>query len=127
MSATAADFYRELVAWGFSVATDGEQLLVSPRDRITDQLRQRIRASKADLLRLLSDPSPPPLTPEEQQDITEAQARRIVKVYRVLVAMDDGHAPRWVTMLGASDDDDARRSAGNTFTPERVLRIEEQS
>jgi len=90
--------------------------------------------------------APPPLTQDEQTDIREArleraaimefdgglsrqeadaQAKRIVKVYRVLVAMDDQH-PRWLTMLGAASDDDARRSAHTTFTPERVLRIEEQ-
>ena len=148
MSATAETFFRELVARGYSVTAEGDRLLVAPRERITDQLRQRIRASKADLLRLLADPAPPPLTADEQADITEArleraaiaefdgglprqeadaQARRLIRTYHVKVNMGDDQPPRWVTMLGATDDDDARRSANNTFTPERVLRIEEQS
>ena len=148
----AETFFRELIQYGYSVEVDGERLLVSPRERITDALRQRIKAAKPALLALLRNgqqppPAPPPLTPDEQADITEArteraaimefdgglprheadaQARRLVQVYRVLVAMDDGQPPRWVTMLGAHDDDDARRAADGTFGAERVLEIRPQ-
>lgn len=137
MSATAADFYRELVAWGYSVTADGEQLLVAPRDRITDQLRQRIREAKPDLLQLLKPrpavASPPsraqqprgksplsPLSPGPKPEIVA------LRVFRVLVAMDEGQAPRWVTMLGCTDDNDAKRSAAGTFGADRVIDIHEQ-
>ena len=121
MSATAESFFRELVAFGFSVTADGDRLLVSPRDRITDQLRQRIRDAKPDLLQLLA-PRPAVASPKGDTGDT-----RRPPVYRIKVHMGDDQPPRWVTMLGAVDDDDARRSANNTFTPERVLRIAEQS
>ena len=45
------------------------------------------------------------------------------RVYRVQVRMGDDREPRWCTMLGASDDDDAMRSAINTFGAERVREL----
>ena len=64
----AETFFHELVSFGFSVSADGDRLLVSPRERITDDLRQRIRAAKPDLLRLLTD-GPPPRTDADHEDM----------------------------------------------------------
>ena len=64
----AETFYQELVSFGFSVSADGDRLLVSPRERITDELRQRIRAAKPDLLRFLTD-GPPPRPDADHEDM----------------------------------------------------------
>lgn len=48
------------------------------------------------------------------------------RVFRVLVAMDQGQAPRWTAMLGCTDMADARKSAAGTFAADRVLDIRDQ-
>ena len=48
MSATA--LLMKLRQAGLSVSRDGDQLIVSPRDRLTDELRAAIRGCKRELL-----------------------------------------------------------------------------
>jgi len=61
----ASDLFHELTAHGLIIALEGDNLMVSPRERLTDPLRARIREAKPDLLRLLAgditmDPDPEP-------------------------------------------------------------------
>ena len=62
----ASDLYHELTAHGLTLAAEEGTLLVSPRELISDDLRARIRESKADLLALLAgnvapEPAPAPV------------------------------------------------------------------
>ncbi len=47
---TAADLLTTLRSRGLTVAADGDALTVRPRELLTDELRQAIRAHKRDLL-----------------------------------------------------------------------------
>ena len=88
------------------------------------------------------EPEPPPLTEAERADLheafeeraaiaeycgnlprpeAEAQARRLVRAYRVQVAMP-GAAPKWAAMIAPGCDlHEARRAAELQFGPTRVL------
>lgn len=93
MDATA--FLRELTQYGYAVSRAGDRLLVSPKSRVNERLRARLRTYKPALLALLADvpqpPSsvdagtdgslprrsdPPPLLEEEHEAILEAIAER---------------------------------------------------
>jgi hypothetical protein len=89
-------------------------------------------------------PAPPPLTAAETADIEEAvqeraairefdagedrataetQASSAMRVYRLLIAMDAGQEPRWVTMLAPGCDlAEAERTAFIRF-PGRVRAV----
>lgn len=51
----ARELLIDLAADGFEVRADGDRLLVSPRERITDGLRDALRAVKPELLALLAE------------------------------------------------------------------------
>ncbi|NEX23500.1 hypothetical protein G3480_24995 [Thiorhodococcus mannitoliphagus] len=93
MDATA--FLRELTQYGYAVSRAGDRLLVSPKSRVNERLRARLRTYKPALLALLADASeppssveadtdrslprrsdPPPLSEEEHEAILEAIAER---------------------------------------------------
>ena len=45
--------YQELYHAGLLLSTDGEKLLVTPADKLTDELRSAIRQHKSELIELL--------------------------------------------------------------------------
>lgn len=49
----ADELLHRLRAARFRLVADGNKLLVSPRERITDELRDEIKANRAELLALL--------------------------------------------------------------------------
>lgn len=51
----ARDLLAELTGAGFSVAADGDRLVIRPASLLTDDMRAALRASKPDLLALLAD------------------------------------------------------------------------
>jgi|GEM_PF-4680134 len=52
---SAQPILNELLSCGFTLFIDGELLKVSPASSLTDELRQKIRAHKAELLEVLHD------------------------------------------------------------------------
>lgn len=55
----AAEVLRDLIRAGLDVSlTDDGRLAVSPRDRITDELRQSIRTHRDRLIGILAERSP---------------------------------------------------------------------
>lgn len=64
--------------------------------------------------------------PGNPGNLTKTVTAERRKVYRVLVAMDEGREPRWTSMLGCTDLDDARKSAADTFGACRVLEVRPQ-
>lgn len=141
---TADELHHNLLAAGFTLRADGATLHVSPASRVGQGLQRLIRQHKAELLLQVSLPQPPALTPEdlvnieeaiaeraairehdggEDRTTAEAQAVSAMRVYRLLVAMDEGIEPRWVTMLAPGCDlDEAERTASLKFGA-RLLRI----
>ncbi len=139
---SAANLLHLLANRGFRLTADGETLRVAPAAKLDEALRHEIATHKADLLALLT--SPPALNIEEQaaiaeaieersairefdggedRQIAEAQAASAMRVFRLLVAMDPGQDPRWVTMLAPGCDmDEAKRTARLKFGT-RLLRI----
>lgn len=61
----ARDLLDDLTRRGLRVEVDGDRLMVFPKSRLDDDLRQRIRAAKADLLAALAEPRPHRLTRAE--------------------------------------------------------------
>ena len=93
MDATA--FLRDLTQYGYAVSRAGDRLLVSPKSRVNERLRARLRTYKPALLALLADASespssgdtdtdrnlprwldPPHLSAEDHETILEAIAER---------------------------------------------------
>lgn len=56
----AADLLQHLSAAGLSLQADGDRLTVTPRERLTDPLRDAIKAHKAELIAALAAPASPP-------------------------------------------------------------------
>ncbi len=50
----ARDLLHQMLAAGFTLGQAGDKLLVTPADRLTDELRASLRACKAELLALLA-------------------------------------------------------------------------
>jgi hypothetical protein len=67
-------FILDLESAGFTLAAQGENLIVTPADRLTDVHRQFIRAHKPELLRLLAGKvrgtRPDPLNPSGDPELT---------------------------------------------------------
>ena len=62
----ARELMRKLTGAGFSLAADGEKLVIRPASKLTDELRDELRAAKPELLSLLTAPTRPyKLTPAE--------------------------------------------------------------
>jgi len=142
---TASDLLHSLTDDGFALhIVDGNRLSVTPAARLTGTLRAAIRQHRDALVELLS---PPPLTDEDHQAITEAtaeraaimefdgklpreraeaEASRLMRVYQALIAMP-GDSPRWITMLApGAEIEEARRELALRFGPERVIEVQEQ-
>jgi hypothetical protein len=61
----AQDLLQHLRGAGLSLAVDGDRLTVTPRERLTDDMRETIRANKAVLLQALAWPASRPDPPSE--------------------------------------------------------------
>lgn len=99
----ARDLLGELMAAGLSLTIDGDRLIVTPRDRLTDAMRDGIRAHKPDLLALLvpapADDSQSPPEPEC------AHTRRFLRL-----GLDTARAEALAAWIKARDlDGDDRR------------------
>lgn len=92
------DLLADLTGAGFTVAADGERLVIRPASQLTDDLRQRLRDSKADLLALLA--SPPKATEGLRSAATDGEAPeapphplRVVWLARMaMLGMDEGES-----------------------------------
>ena len=138
-----------LVNGGFAVGIDGENLTVRPVSRLTDKLRQAIRANKPELLALLRKAkphAPPPLSAADHEAIREAieeraairefdggedrptaerEARSAMRVYQYRLT---DRPDAWLTMLAPGCDlDQARRDLALRFGAERVIEIRERA
>jgi hypothetical protein len=144
---TAHQVLSHLTAAGIWLSADGENLRAGPREVLDDEARHLIRAHKPALLALLQQGAEPlpPLSSADHAAIRESieeraaiqqfdgglsrqeaetEARAAMRVYRVRVAMPDGRAPRWATMLAPNCDlGEARRAACGTFGADRVLDV----
>lgn len=132
-----------LTKTGLVVSMDGGQLLVSPRDRITPEVRAYITEHRQELVDALS--SPPPLPPETQQaiaesieeraairefegreprEVAEREARASMRVFNIHVDMGPGQPSKWATMLAPGCSlEEARREAVHRFGAGRVLDV----
>lgn len=61
----ARDLLDDLTRRGLRVEVVGDRLMVFPKSKLDDDLRQQIRAAKPDLLAVLADPRPYKLTRAE--------------------------------------------------------------
>jgi DNA adenine methylase len=68
------DLLAELARWGFTLARDGEAILVHPVSRLPNPLRQEILAHKAGLIALLCEITPEGNTPVTRWDQDRADA-----------------------------------------------------
>lgn len=59
----ARDLLSELAGAGITVVADGGRLVLRPASRLTDPLRERLKAAKPELLTLLSAPIARPVIP----------------------------------------------------------------
>jgi hypothetical protein len=141
----AATTFHLLVKDGFTLGTEGDKLTVRPVSRLTDELRQAIRAHKPELLALLSGAEPPPLSPSDHEAIREAIEERAA-IREIDGGEDRATAEReaaagmrvyqyrltdkpdaWLTMLAPGCDlDDARHSLVLRFGPERLTEVRER-
>lgn len=94
----AAELLARLRRAGLTILLDGELLIVSPRDRLTNELRTAIRDSKRELIEVLTvegrQPSPPGLVSRIRQmakrweyspdELTEELQRAAVDPVRAL-------------------------------------------
>lgn len=71
----ARDLLAELAGAGLSVTADGDRLVVRPASKLTDDMRTALRATKPELLALLSGP---PAEPGRWSDVLQVkfEARR---------------------------------------------------
>jgi hypothetical protein len=84
---TPSSLLRALRAAGFTPRPDGERLIVTPKDRLTDEWRQALREHKAGLLSLLADEA------AAETMLTPSQLLRDLRAAKLTVRADgDGLA-----------------------------------
>jgi hypothetical protein len=71
----AADLLAKLRTAGLTILLDGEQLIVSPRDRLTNELRAAIRKSKPELIGALTDERQHPPFPDLLERVRQMAKR----------------------------------------------------
>ena len=132
----AARLLEELTEADLTLAVQGDRLIVTPGDRLTDAHRELIRTHKAELLALIQEREAVAEAIEERagilefdaglpRPIAETQAVSAMRVYRALIAMPDA-APRWLVMLAAGCDlAKARHALDLRFGEDRVLETQE--
>ena len=104
----APDLLQHLDAAGLTLASDGERLTVTPRGRLTDEMRQAIRESKRELMALLADTKPAPSqaaywphsSAMNQSDIESIEARLMPLTQHGMV---DAEADQLVSKLMQAD------------------------
>lgn len=80
----ARELLHELTGAGFSLAVDGDKLVIRPASKLTDELRMALRAAKPDLMALLVQPT------------TAASSTATSRPYRLSQAQADAaHAKPW--------------------------------
>lgn len=147
---TAATLLADLEAQGIELTLTEHGTLRYRGDKATvDGWLAEIRAHKSELIGLLLDRHPPdipPLTAEQQADITEAieeraaiqehdgglsrsqadmQATRAMRIYRYRVA---DHPHEWLTLIAPGCDlDEARRTLVGQFGAARLIAVEEST
>jgi hypothetical protein len=85
----ARDLLEDLLGAGLSLRLDGEQLIVAPRDQLTEQLRTAIRAHKADLVALLTPTEANEDASAGQTQAADALLRRLRTMGLDRVAADE--------------------------------------
>lgn len=103
----ARDLLDQLTSAGLSVTVNGGDLVIRPREMLTEDMRAAVRASKADLLAVLL--TPPALAEAASQDRTSAAVAATNALLRRLrrVGLDESAAmvATWVrTRDGEADD-----------------------
>lgn len=84
------DLLDDLRGAGLSVTLDCGRIIVAPKDRLTDAMRDAIRAHRGELVAVLA---PPPLAPAAAQAAAPASSARIYRLTRQ--EADDAHAEPW--------------------------------
>lgn len=116
----AHDLLRELTNAGFRLTADGDRLVVSPRERLTDKHREAIRGSKSGLLAVLTSqvkrPPPPTIysretfeqSPADEWTGQELDAQDLAHARLIGMGLDDPRADKlaeWMTLRQESGDD----------------------
>lgn len=116
----AQDLLQHLRGAGLSLAVDGDRLTVTPRERLTDDMRESIRANKAALLQALawpaSRPTPPPKSYEripesdhgEPWTGQEPDPQDVAHARLVCMGLDDPEAAKlaeWMMLRQEHGDD----------------------
>jgi len=91
---SARELLADLAGAGFEVRADGDRLRVSPRERITDGMRDALRAAKPELLELLAERASQP-EPTWRAASTRYMAHHAC--CRICVAAGLGYGARCVT------------------------------
>ncbi|RKT47496.1 hypothetical protein [Thiocapsa rosea] len=133
----ASTTFHLLVNGGFALGIVGENLTVRPVSRLTEQLREAIRANKPELLALLrkANPhAPPPLSDAGHEAIREQEAgeprevaeREVAAGMRVFQYRLADKPNRWLIVLAPGCDlDEARHALTLRFGPERLIDVRE--
>lgn len=89
----ARDLVTALTEAGIGLHIDSEGgLCLEPASLLTDQLRQHVRESKADVLALLRTPPPP-------VGYSPAELHRLVRLWHARAGLDPGQAERIIALL----------------------------
>lgn len=81
----ARDLLHDLASAGLSVSVDGDNLVIRPRELLTDELRVAVKANKSDLLAILTAPADSVGRASDDQasvavEATDALLRRLRRV-----------------------------------------------
>jgi hypothetical protein len=71
----AEQLHQALQAQGYSLAVEGNRLRLYPACRLTAELREAIRAHKAELLALVIRGKPPEFVSQDSEDVTAGRER----------------------------------------------------
>lgn len=85
----ARDLLDDLRGAGLSVTLDSGRIMVAPKDRLTDAMREAIRAHRGELVAVLA----PPLAPAAPPAMARASSARIYRLTRHQA--DEAHAEPW--------------------------------
>lgn len=115
----ATDLLQHLNTAGLSLQADGDRLTVTPRERLTDPLRDAIKAHKAELIAALAEPAgqPPTSTPTvdryedsdgepwEGQELAPEDLKAARLVAQGLDGADAERLAAWMVLRDQSGDD----------------------
>jgi len=96
----APDLLEQLRSEGFRLTAAGDRLRVAPRDRLTDPLRDLIRAHKAELMAALAqEPLPGPAAEARRRRVLGALVEHPEAAYAM--TSDDDGAPEGIVLAVA--------------------------